>query len=70
MTNTDPRYPYTYAADYLRAMVKNDDGSFLSRAVMAHVQRVIADALGMEDTLQISRALADKYIDANNKNES
>jgi hypothetical protein len=65
MKNTDSRYPYTYAADYLREKVKNDDGSFLSRSVMAQVQQVIADAMGMENKLPISEALADKFIEAN-----
>jgi elongation factor P hydroxylase len=66
MNKTNSRYPYTYAADYLRENVKNDDGSILSRSVMAHVQQVIADALGLENEM-ISNALADKFIKANDK---
>jgi hypothetical protein len=67
MNKTDSRYPYTYAADYLRETVRNDDGSLLSRSVMSHVQQVIADAMGMENKLPISEALADKFIEANDK---
>ena len=67
MDKSDSRYPYTYAADYLRERVRNDDGSLLSRSVMAHVQQVIADAMGMENKLPISQALADKFIEANVK---
>ena len=65
MDKTDSRYPYTYAADYLREKVKNDDGSSMSRSVMAQVQQVIADAMGMSNKLPISEALADKFIEAN-----
>jgi len=65
MDKSDSRYPYTYAADYLRERVRNDDGSLLSRSVMAHVQQVIADAMGMENKLPISQALADKFLQAN-----
>jgi hypothetical protein len=32
---------------------------------MAHVQQVIADAMGMENKLPISQALADKFLQAN-----
>ena len=65
MDKTDSRYPYTYAADYLRQMVRNDDGSLPSRALMAHLQQVIADAMGMENKMPISQALADKFIEEN-----
>jgi len=66
MNKTDSRYPYTYAADYLRTIVKNSDGSILSRAVMAHIQQVIANAMGI-DEIEISNALADKFIEINSK---
>lgn len=69
MDKTDSRYPYTYAADYLRELVRNDDGSLLSRSVMAQVQQVIADAMGLPDKLSISGALADKFIEVNNCKE-
>lgn len=67
MNKTDSRYPYTYAADYLREKVLNVDGTMLSRAVMAQVCQVIADAMGMENKLPISEALADKFIEENVK---
>lgn len=65
MDKTDSRYPYTYAADYLREKVRNDDGSILSRSVMARVQAVIADAMGMDEKTEIANALADKFIEDN-----
>ena len=67
MDKTDNRYPYTYAADYLREKVRNDDGSILSRSVMAQVQSVIAEAMGMDEKTAISNALADRFIEANGK---
>lgn len=65
MDKTDSRYPFTYAADYLREKVRDGDGSILSRSVMARVQTVIADAMGMDDKIEISKALADKFIQEN-----
>lgn len=67
MDKTDSRYPYTYAADYLRKKVPNVDGTILSRAVMAQVCQVIADAMSMENKLPISEALANKFIEDNTK---
>lgn len=66
MNKKDSRYPYTYAVDYLRLKVPNSDGSIISRAVMAKICQVIADAMEMENNLPISLALADKYIEENN----
>ena len=63
MNKSDSRYPYTYAADYLREKVRNGDGSILSRSVMAQVQAVIAEVMGMENKVAISNALADKFIE-------
>ena len=65
MDKTDSRYPYTYAADYLRDKVPNSDGKILSRSVMAQICQVIADAMGMENKLPISEALANKFIEEN-----
>lgn len=61
MNEPNPRYPYTYAADYIRMNARNLDGSLLSRSTAAQIQQVIADALGI-DKETISRALADKFI--------
>ena len=64
MNNTDQRYPYTYAADYIRENARNFDGSLMSRSTAAQAQQLIADALGIEKE-EISRALADKFIEEN-----
>lgn len=61
MDKTDSRYPYTYAADYLRENARNFDGSLMSRSTAAQAQQIIADALGIEKE-KISRSLADKFI--------
>lgn len=54
----DPRYPYTYAADYLRDAVESRD---FGRAEASMVMRVIASALGHKDHSQIANALAGLY---------
>lgn len=64
MDEKHSRYPYTYAADYIRENARNFDGSLMSRSTAAQVQQLIADALGMEKEV-ISNALADKFIEAN-----
>lgn len=64
MNKTDTRYPYTYAADYLRVEVNPYSDEHFSRADMSRIQQIIADALGIDKTT-ISKALADKYIEQN-----
>jgi len=66
MDKVDSRYPHTYACDYLREKVTNDDGTILSRAVMAKAQAVIADAMGVDEKV-VSNSLADKFIGADKK---
>lgn len=57
-----PRYPYTYAADYLRMKVGDDYGKgLISRGAAAQVQTIIAKALAV-DKETISKALAELYI--------
>jgi hypothetical protein len=55
------RYPYTYAADFIRVTPATTEfGScVLSRADAARIRGVIAKAIGMDD-----RALAEKLADA------
>lgn len=57
------RYPYTYAADYIRGLAGMipGHGTKLSRADAAHMQTKIAEALGI-DREKLSIALADKYL--------
>lgn len=58
----DPRYPYTYAADFVRGLAGyGENGTTkLSRADASHVRRGIATALGMDDA-ELARNLADHY---------
>ena len=43
MDKTDSRYPYTYAADYLREKVGNDyDKGLMSRSAASQARSVIA----------------------------
>lgn len=59
------RYPYTYAADYLRMKVGNDyDKGLISRAAASRVRHLIAEAIGMSDE-EIAVKLAEKYIEEN-----
>ncbi len=63
MKNTDTRYPYTYAADFLRMKVGDDYGKgLISRAAASQMISVTAKALGVE-SVEISKKLADAYID-------
>lgn len=61
---TDTRYPYTYAADYVRSLVGyGDRGTKLSRSDASQIRSGIALALGMDDA-ELARRLAD-YFKAN-----
>ena len=59
------RYPYTYAADYMRtATVDQDDlaaGCSISRAQASRIRQAIALAIGMDDD-ELARKLADQYL--------
>lgn len=58
----DTRYPYTYAADYIRSLVGFDgDNVKLSRAEAASIKSGIAAALGMQDS-EFAEKLADFYL--------
>ena len=58
---TDTRYPYTYAADYVRNLAGyGEQGTKLSRSDASHIRIGIATALGMDDA-ELARKLADHY---------
>lgn len=58
---TDSRYPYTYAADYVRGLAGyGEGGTKLSRGDASQVRQGIAAALGMDDA-ELARKLADYY---------
>lgn len=58
---TDTRYPYTYAADYVRSLGGyGEHGTKLSRSEASQIRSGIALALGMDDA-ELARRLADYY---------
>ena len=58
----DPRYPYTYACDYIRRVAGyNSEGTKLSRADASRIRAEIAKVLGMDDS-EFSRKLADHFL--------
>ena len=62
---TDYRYPYTYAADFVRSYGPvSSEGVVLSRSDAALIREAIAEAIGMED-----RELAAKLADAQLAND-
>lgn len=57
----DSRYPYTYAADYVRGLAGyGEGGTKLSRSDASQVRSGIAAAIGMDDA-ELARKLADYY---------
>jgi hypothetical protein len=57
----DTRYPYTYAADYIRSIAGyNKEGTKLSRLDASQIRSVIAKVIGWNDELLASK-LADYY---------
>lgn len=62
MSKDSSRYPYTYAADYLRAFAGyGPEGTKCSRADASQIRQAIARALGMEDSA-LAEKLADYYL--------
>ena len=62
--STDTRYPYTYAADYVRSLAGyGEHGMKLTRSDASQIRSGIAAALGMDDA-ELARKLAD-YFKAN-----
>lgn len=58
---SDTRYPYTYAADYVRSLAGYESsGTKLSRSDASQVRQGIARALGIDDA-ELARKLADYY---------
>ena len=57
----DSRYPYTYAADYIRSLAGyNKDGTKLSRGDASHIRQQISIILNMDDNA-LACKLADYY---------
>jgi len=63
---TDSRYPYTYAADFIRSYGPvSDEGVVLSRSDASEIREAIAKALGINDE-ELAKKLADAEL-ANNQ---
>lgn len=61
MNTADTRYPYTYAADYVRGLAGyGEQGTKLSRSDASQIRSGIALAIGMDDA-ELARNLADHY---------
>lgn len=59
--SADARYPYTYAADFLRSLAGyGEHGTKLSRSDASRVRSGIAMALGMDDA-ELAEKLADYF---------
>lgn len=57
------RYPYTYAADFIRSLGGYDEGGIkLSRSNASQIRQSIASIIGMED-INLAQAIADYYLD-------
>ena len=62
MNKDNGRYPYSYAADYIRGVVGYDNGEMkLSRADAASIMSEIALILDMDEA-ELKRKVADEYI--------
>lgn len=64
---TSPRYPYTYAVDYIRMLAGYNEkdlfnGTKLSRADASKILHNIARIIGMSDE-ELAKKLADEYLD-------
>jgi hypothetical protein len=63
----DTRYPYTYAADYIRSLAgyiapDYTSGTKLSRADAAKIKEKIAEIIGMSEQ-ELAEKLADYYLE-------
>lgn len=59
--STDPRYPYTYACDYIRGLAGyGKGGTNISRGEASAIITGIAQAIGINDE-ELARKLADYY---------
>lgn len=59
----DTRYPYTYAADYIRSIAGHGDhgSTKLSRSDASQIRKAISVAIGMDDHL-LAAKIADHYL--------
>lgn len=56
------RYPYTYAADFIRGLAGYDkEGTKLSRSDASQIRQGISDALGIDDKI-LAEKIAEYYI--------
>lgn len=56
------RYPYTHAADLIRAIAgQNKNGAKISRGEASRIRQKISDIIGMKDE-EVARKLADYYL--------
>lgn len=63
MEKEDSRYPYTYAADYLRMFVGDDYGKgLISRSAAAAIHHEISRIIGMNEE-EMAKKIADKYLE-------
>jgi hypothetical protein len=58
----DTRYPYTYAADFIRGVAGyNKEGTKLSRSDASVIRCTIAEVLGLHDD-EVACKIADHYL--------
>ena len=59
---SDPKYPYVYACDFIRIISPWDEnGGSMSTSQSRYIRRMIAMALGINDE-EIAEKLADTYL--------
>lgn len=59
---TDYRYPYTYAADFIRTYGPvSREGVVLSRSDASKIREAIAETIGMDDK-ELAAKLADAHL--------
>ena len=59
---TDHRYPYTYAADFIRTYGPvSSKGVVLSRSAASQIREAIAKTIGMDDE-ELAAKLADAHL--------
>jgi hypothetical protein len=59
---TNSRYPYTYAADFIRTHGPvSSEGVVLSRSDASQIRQAIAEAIGMDDG-ELAVKLADQQL--------
>ena len=67
MGKSSSRYPYTYAADYIRGIISGSGKPLaekLSRSEAASIRKHIADCIGASDE-DVAKALADHFLREN-----